>query len=87
MKRFVEGWIGGRARCFRTGWTTGPTRTIRFVRSMPLSMRFISPNSGSTGLRQRRRGGLVLEADCWHNQEVHGGDAGRMITEKGPPRL
>ena len=28
-----------------------------------------------------------LEADCRHDQEVHGGNACRMIAEKGPPRL
>jgi len=28
-----------------------------------------------------------LEADCRHDQEVHGGDACRMVVEKGLPRL
>jgi hypothetical protein len=28
-----------------------------------------------------------LEADCWHDQEVHGGDARRMVVEKGLPGL
>jgi hypothetical protein len=28
-----------------------------------------------------------LEADRWHDQEVHGGDAGSMVAEKGLPSL
>jgi hypothetical protein len=28
-----------------------------------------------------------LEADCRHDQEVHGGYAGRMIAKKGLPSL
>ena len=36
MRRFVEGWIAGKARCSRNAWKIGFARTIRFVRSTSL---------------------------------------------------
>src|SRR5260370_4424971 len=67
-----------------------PRKRLRYLTRNPIRCRVccdIDPDEVSAVEPNDDEGIEHVKGDSWNNEQVHGGDVGRVVTQEGPPSL
>jgi len=67
-----------------------PRKRLRYLTCNPFCRRIccdVDPDEVSAVELDDDEGIEQVETDCWNNEQVHGGNIRRVVTQEGPPSL
>src|SRR6202140_935745 len=67
-----------------------PRKGLRYLACNPFGRRIccdVGPDEVSAVEPDYDEGIVQVETDSWNNEQVHGGDVRRVVTQEGPPAL